>query len=55
MNEIRLFKVLQGHVGIMNEIAVSVLQEKMTADEAQAKAIQSAEALLREITPDGIK
>jgi len=46
MEAMRLFKLLQKHVGVVNEIAAKIYNEQIAADEAHANALAEIEATL---------
>ncbi|HSW62165.1 MAG TPA: hypothetical protein VLH56_02420 [Dissulfurispiraceae bacterium] len=49
MNEMHLYKLLQQHVGRINDLVIALYQEKMSAEEAEPIAKEELEKTLTEI------
>ncbi len=49
MTAMKLFRLLQTHVGTLNDLALRVSDEKVSAQEGQEKAIAELEKTLAEI------
>jgi len=52
MTSLKLYKLLQDHVGKMNALAVKLSQEKLTKDEVKEQAEASAKELLAALNPN---
>jgi len=53
MTTMKLFKLLQAHVGTLNKLAVDVSEEKIPANEAQVTATVELEKTLAELKKEG--
>ena len=52
MNEMRLYKILQNHVGVVNALAAKLYQEKISKEEALEKAAAEIEKTSAELKKD---
>lgn len=52
MTSVKIYKILQKHAGIINNLAVLLADEKITKQEAKALAIEAADKLTEDLSED---
>ena len=52
MGPMKLYRLLQAHMGAVNALVVALYKEEITAEEAQAAAKDSMEKTLKEMSDE---